>query len=65
MIAWLKKKLLFKQRPAHKGVAAMSQNELKDFIASRQALGRTEVEIAKELDIPVTTLRVLRLVKYE
>lgn len=65
MIAWLKKKLLIKQRPAHKGVAAMSQMELKDFVAVRQTAGRTELEIAEELDIPVVAMRTLLLVKYE
>ena len=65
MIAWLKRKLLIKQRPRHKGVAAMSQNELKDFVAVRQHAGRSEAEIAEELDIPVVALRTLLLVKYE
>jgi DNA-directed RNA polymerase specialized sigma24 family protein len=65
MIAWLKRNFMIKQRPAHKGVAAMSQRELKEFVASREEVGRSHAEIAEELDIPLVAMRTLLLVKYE
>lgn len=42
----------------HKVLISMDTKEFADFLEGRETEGRTDVEIAEELDVPIRELRV-------